>query len=170
LVLRAVSSERISHGKVSQTRLDLVAVWREAGAFSSREIAALEWTEALTRVTSAGVTNECYQNSAKEFNESKLAFLTAAIRLDQWIEQDRDGLSLHTSDTTRLSGGVGRNVLARAIFFAMASDNFCSSPLMVHFIFFERSHGITPCFPCYYRTRLVRRFSARPAVPHSAFG
>jgi alkylhydroperoxidase family enzyme len=30
-------------------------------------------------VTFAGVTNERYQNPAKEFNESELAFLTAAI-------------------------------------------------------------------------------------------
>ena len=58
---------------------------------SSREIAALERTEALTRVTSAAVTNECYQNSAKEFNESELAFLTAAIASINAFEEDGDG-------------------------------------------------------------------------------
>ena len=79
-VLRAVSSERSSHGQGCRRRswtLWLFGV-RQASS-SSREIAALERTEALLRVTSAAVTNECYQNSAKEFNESELAFLTAAI-------------------------------------------------------------------------------------------
>jgi AhpD family alkylhydroperoxidase len=65
--------------KVSQTKMDLVAVWRDAGAFSSRERSALAWTEALTCVTSAGVTEESYRDATKEFNESELAFLTAAI-------------------------------------------------------------------------------------------
>jgi alkylhydroperoxidase family enzyme len=59
--------------------MDLVAVWRDAGVFSARELAALAWTEALTHVTSAGVTEECYRDATKEFSESELAFLTAAI-------------------------------------------------------------------------------------------
>src|ERR1700678_2152026 len=33
---------------VSQTKLDLVAVWRDTGVFSAHERAALAWTEALT--------------------------------------------------------------------------------------------------------------------------
>src|SRR5271170_1182165 len=65
--------------RMLQTKLDLVAVWRDAGVFSSREMAALAWTEELTNVTPAGVTDGCYQLAAKEFDESELAFLTAAI-------------------------------------------------------------------------------------------
>lgn len=65
--------------KVSQTKLDLVAVWRDAGVFSARELAALAWTESLTRITSEGVTDECYRDAMMEFSESEFAFLTAAI-------------------------------------------------------------------------------------------
>ncbi len=62
-----------------QTKLDLVAVWREAGIFTAREMAALGWTEALTKVTPAGVSDEAYENAVAEFTESELAFLTVAI-------------------------------------------------------------------------------------------
>jgi AhpD family alkylhydroperoxidase len=44
--------------KVSQTKLDLIAVWRDAGVFSATEMAALAWTEALTQVTQVGVSDE----------------------------------------------------------------------------------------------------------------
>jgi AhpD family alkylhydroperoxidase len=64
---------------VSQTKLDLVAVWRDAGIFSAREMAALAWTEALTHLTPAGVSEHDYSSAGKEFAESELAFLTAAI-------------------------------------------------------------------------------------------
>ena len=62
-----------------QTKLDLVAVWREAGVFTAREMAALGWTEALTQMSPAGVSDEAYENAVAEFAESELAFLTAAI-------------------------------------------------------------------------------------------
>jgi len=65
--------------KVSQTKLDLVATWRDAGVFTARESAALAWTEVLTHVTPAGVSDEEYRNAGKEFAGSELAFLTAAI-------------------------------------------------------------------------------------------
>jgi AhpD family alkylhydroperoxidase len=64
---------------VPQTKLDLVAVWRETDLFTAREKAALEWTEALTCVTPAGITDESYQHAKTQFTESELAFLTAAI-------------------------------------------------------------------------------------------
>jgi AhpD family alkylhydroperoxidase len=64
---------------LSETKLGLVAVWREANIFTAKERAALAWTEALTRVTSNGITDESYQDASKEFAESELAFLTAAI-------------------------------------------------------------------------------------------
>jgi AhpD family alkylhydroperoxidase len=64
---------------VPQAKLDLLAVWREVGIFTAEERAALAWSEALTRVTPAGVTNESYEDALAQFGESKLAFLTAAI-------------------------------------------------------------------------------------------
>jgi len=47
--------------------------------FTARESAALAWTEVLTHVTPAGVSDEEYRNAGKEFAGSELAFLTAAI-------------------------------------------------------------------------------------------
>jgi AhpD family alkylhydroperoxidase len=64
---------------VAETKLDLVSVWREAGVYSAREMAALEWTEELTGVTPAGVGDDAYVSVAKEFPESELVFLTAAV-------------------------------------------------------------------------------------------
>jgi AhpD family alkylhydroperoxidase len=64
---------------VSQTKLDLVAVWRDTGVFSARERAALAWTEALTHLTPAGISEEEYKSAGKELAESELLFLTAAI-------------------------------------------------------------------------------------------
>ena len=39
---------------VPALQLDLVAVWREAGVFSAREAAALDWVEQLTRLAPHG--------------------------------------------------------------------------------------------------------------------
>jgi AhpD family alkylhydroperoxidase len=64
---------------VPQTKLDLVAVWRDAGIFSAREMAALAWTETLTHVTPSGVADEDFVTARNEFDESELVFLTAAI-------------------------------------------------------------------------------------------
>ena len=64
---------------VPQTKLDLVAVWRDAGIFNAREMAALAWTEALTHVTPSGVADEDFSAVHKEFGERELVFLTAAV-------------------------------------------------------------------------------------------
>jgi AhpD family alkylhydroperoxidase len=64
---------------LSEIKLGLVAVWHEANIFTARERAALAWTEALTHVTPHGITDESYQDASKEFSESELASLTAAI-------------------------------------------------------------------------------------------
>ena len=63
---------------MSTDKLNLVVVWREAPLFSSRERAALAWTEALTRVTE-GVSDEVYAQASAEFSERELAYLTSAI-------------------------------------------------------------------------------------------
>ena len=63
---------------ISADRLNLVVVWREAPLFSSRERAALAWTEALTLLTQ-GVSDEVYAQARAEFSEQELAYLTSAI-------------------------------------------------------------------------------------------
>ena len=59
-------------------KLNLVVVWREAPLFSSRERAALAWTEALTLLTK-GVSDEVFAEVAAEFSEKELAYLSSAI-------------------------------------------------------------------------------------------
>lgn len=69
--------------KIPAEKLDLVAVWREAGIFSERENAALAWTEAMTRLTE---TREAAEGElAKHFSPSEAMFLTVAIAtINQW--------------------------------------------------------------------------------------
>jgi AhpD family alkylhydroperoxidase len=59
-------------------KLNLVVVWREAPQFSSRERAALAWTEALTLLTQ-GVSDEVYAQARAEFSERELAYLSSAV-------------------------------------------------------------------------------------------
>ncbi len=59
-------------------KINLVVVWRDAPQFSSRERAALAWTEALTRL-SGDVSNEAYAEATAEFSEKELVYLTSAV-------------------------------------------------------------------------------------------
>jgi AhpD family alkylhydroperoxidase len=68
-------SERIG---VPVDKLNLVAVWREAPIFSTRERAALAWAEALTFLPE-GVSDEIYAEAAREFSETELMYLTSAV-------------------------------------------------------------------------------------------
>jgi len=63
---------------IAPDKLNLVVVWREAPMFSTRERAALAWTEALTLVTQ-GVSDEVYAEAAAEFSQPELAYLSSAI-------------------------------------------------------------------------------------------
>jgi AhpD family alkylhydroperoxidase len=63
---------------ISIDKLNLVVVWRETPLFSSRERAALAWTEALTLLTQ-GVSDEVYAQASAEFSEQELIYLTSAV-------------------------------------------------------------------------------------------
>ena len=63
---------------VAADKLNLVVVWHEAPQFSSRERAALAWTEALTEL-SGGVSDEVFAEASAEFSEEELIYLTAAV-------------------------------------------------------------------------------------------
>src|SRR6266852_7914538 len=57
-------------------KLNLVVVWREAPQFSSRERAALAWTEALTLLTE-GVSDGVFAEVSAQFSEKELAYLSS---------------------------------------------------------------------------------------------
>lgn len=62
-----------------EQRLHLVSVWREAPSFSSRERAALAWTEALTLLADTGAPDDAYEAMAAEFDPAEQVALTLAI-------------------------------------------------------------------------------------------
>ncbi|MGR6469271.1 carboxymuconolactone decarboxylase family protein [Rhizobium sp. PAMB 3182] len=64
---------------VEQRKLDLVAVWKEAGIFSAREMAALAWAEQLTAIASGPVPSHAYDAMRQEFSEEEGIFLTVSI-------------------------------------------------------------------------------------------
>jgi AhpD family alkylhydroperoxidase len=79
-------------------KLNLVVVWREAPQFSSRERAALAWTEALTLLT-GGVSDEVYSQASAEFSDKELTYLTSAIAsINTW---NRFGVAYRWSPAAR---------------------------------------------------------------------
>ncbi len=62
---------------VEPRKLDLVAVWRDAGVFSAREQAALAWTEQLTALGSGLETGRAALTD--EFSETEITALTLVI-------------------------------------------------------------------------------------------
>ena len=63
----------------SQQRLFTLPVWRETPFFTARERAALELTEAGTRLTDGPVPDEVVSRAAAEFSETELAELIWTI-------------------------------------------------------------------------------------------
>ncbi|MFI1220858.1 MULTISPECIES: carboxymuconolactone decarboxylase family protein [unclassified Streptomyces] len=64
----------------SEERLHLVAVWQEAEHFfTEKEQAALDLTDAVTRIGDAGVPDAVYDRAAAHFDEEELAHLLALI-------------------------------------------------------------------------------------------
>jgi len=67
----------------TSVRINLVAAWREATVFTEAERAALELTEAGTRIADAagGVSDEVWANAAKHYDEDQLTALVALIAM-----------------------------------------------------------------------------------------
>jgi AhpD family alkylhydroperoxidase len=66
-------------GGETEQRLYALPVWRETPFFSARERAALELTEAATRLTDGRVTDEVFAAAAAQFTEVELAELIWTI-------------------------------------------------------------------------------------------
>lgn len=66
------------HGE-RELRIHHVAIWRESTLFNDRERAALEWTEALTRLSPQGVSDEIYAAVRAQFSEDELVYLTYMV-------------------------------------------------------------------------------------------
>jgi AhpD family alkylhydroperoxidase len=71
---------------VDACKLERVAGWRDAGVFSAREQAALDWTEALTRPgVPEGAADGVYERVRAHFSVPEAVNLTAAIaNINAW--------------------------------------------------------------------------------------
>jgi len=72
------SKDASANGETEQ-RLHGLAAWRETPYYSTRERAALEWTEALTLVSETRVPDEVYERVRVQFSEEELVNLSLAI-------------------------------------------------------------------------------------------
>jgi AhpD family alkylhydroperoxidase len=68
------------HGE-HELRLYHVPIWRESPLFSDEEKAVLEWTEAVTRITPEGISDEVYDRLRSHFSDPQIAELTIAVGL-----------------------------------------------------------------------------------------
>jgi AhpD family alkylhydroperoxidase len=62
----------------SEQRLHMMAAWREAPIYTSRERAALAWAEAVTELNGNQVPDEVYNEVSNEFSEQEMIDLTIA--------------------------------------------------------------------------------------------
>jgi AhpD family alkylhydroperoxidase len=63
----------------SEMRLYTLSAWRETPFFTDRERAALAWTEAVTQVADAPVSEELFDATRRHFSEQELVDLTLVI-------------------------------------------------------------------------------------------
>lgn len=69
-----------AHAGESQVRINLVAAWREATVFTEPERAALELTEAATRLADGGgIGADTWQRVRKHYDDEQAGGLIAAI-------------------------------------------------------------------------------------------
>jgi alkylhydroperoxidase family enzyme len=63
----------------TEQRIYALNAWRETPFFTDRERAALEWTEAVTRVGETHVPDEIHKRVAAQFDEAELVALTFGV-------------------------------------------------------------------------------------------
>jgi len=66
------------HGE-QELRIYHTPIWRESTLFSDTERAVLEWTEAVTKLSEHGVSDEIYNRVRAQLSETQITELTYAI-------------------------------------------------------------------------------------------
>src|SRR5579871_5969664 len=64
---------------VGEQKLYMLDAWREWHEYTDRERAALEWTEAVTRLHDGEVSDRVYEVARAQFDDAELAKLTLAV-------------------------------------------------------------------------------------------
>lgn len=78
------ADEARADGEV-QSRLDVLPARKELSCFTEKERAALAWTEALTLINDAEITDAVFQSALDAFGESGLIELTTVIvQINSW--------------------------------------------------------------------------------------
>ncbi len=62
-----------------ELRMYHIAVWRDSHLFTDKERAALEWSEAVTKLHGDNINDELYQRVREHFSEKELVHLTLGI-------------------------------------------------------------------------------------------
>lgn len=62
-----------------ELRLYHVSIWRESNLFTPKESAALEWTEAVTKLGEHGISDAIFDSVRKELSEKELTDLTFVL-------------------------------------------------------------------------------------------
>jgi AhpD family alkylhydroperoxidase len=63
----------------SEQRIYALSAWHETPFFTDRERAALEWTEALTRIAETHASDEIFARVSAHFSEAELVALTFGV-------------------------------------------------------------------------------------------
>jgi AhpD family alkylhydroperoxidase len=70
---------------IPAAKLDLLAAWREAGIYSPRECAALDWTERVTLIAQHPIDDAAFEALKAHFSQSEIGLLTVAIsQINAW--------------------------------------------------------------------------------------
>ncbi len=73
------------HAGETEQRIYALNAWRETPFFTDRERAALEWTEAVTRLGDSHVPDDLYERVARQFDEAELVALTfGVVVINSW--------------------------------------------------------------------------------------
>ena len=89
----------------TEQRLYAVSVWHETPFFTPRERAALRWTDALTDIARAGVSDELFREVRSYFSEKELVDLTmVVITINGW---NRLSVSFRTPVGSYVAGSSG---------------------------------------------------------------
>lgn len=70
---------------IDAIKLDLVTAWRDAGVYSDREMAALEWAEHVTKLADHHSDDSAYAVLHEHFSSGEVLNLTVAIaNINAW--------------------------------------------------------------------------------------
>jgi len=89
----------------TEQRIYALNAWREAPFYSDRERAALDWTEAVTRLADTHVPDDVYERVRAEFEENEVVALTfAVVAINSW---NRISVAFRTPAGTYQSSKAG---------------------------------------------------------------